>query len=67
MDVGGPFLKVVIDVFDANKCTVCKLHEQWRSKLSNLNAGKRACLRCKWLRNEECGKSKTLGSLDYWY
>ena len=31
------------------------------------HAGKRACLWCEGLRNEECGKLRTLGSLDYWY
>ncbi|XP_047136879.1 uncharacterized protein LOC124813624 [Hydra vulgaris] len=31
------------------------------------HAGKRACLWCEGLKNGECGKLRTLGSLDYWY
>ena len=31
------------------------------------NSEKVACLWCEGLRNEECGKIKSLGSLDYWY
>ena len=112
MDGGGSFLKVIINVFDANESTKSAIYmnsgvqrcqilaivedipdtnHNLRIILEKLNlqdvkffaafdlkcantvfglsshAGKRACLWCEGLRNEECGKLRTLGSLDYWY
>ena len=105
MDVGGSFLKVVINVFDANestkpaiyinsgvqRCQILAIVEEipdLRIILEKLNlkdikffaafdlkcanavfglsghAGKRACQWCEGLRNKECGRLRTLGSLD---